>query len=46
MNNLKYVKDGTVFEAENTKNIVATFIRMEEASEKLSHLLNQMIEEM
>ena len=45
MRNLEFVKNKTVFEPENTKQIVQTFIEMERASTQLSEHLNQMIEE-
>jgi methyl-accepting chemotaxis protein len=41
--NMKYLKNDAMYKAENSKNIIANFEKMEEASGKLSELLDTMI---
>ncbi len=43
--NLKYVKNNSVYEHENAEYIVANFKEMEDASTKLAVLLNEMVEQ-
>ncbi len=43
--NMNYVINKTVYQTQNSKNIITNFITMEKASEELFNLLGEMIEE-
>lgn len=45
LNNLKYLKNNTIYNKENTQDIVQNFTNMERASEELFDLLGVMIKE-